>query len=369
MKQTILICFPSFERGGAEASLKNYIAALQGEYEILLLTSDSVLGENLGDHGTLVTYPTSKHRALNTLRSCIHIPFAIRRSKCDIILSFQGHLFTLMASYLFRWIASKRIFLVCRESNDVGVIARNKGSVFKRLIFEKIIKGVPYSIADLVVANSSESEVSIHKLGVPAEKTAIWYNPILHPRSKLSERLLTKRSNIERRDFDFCFVGRLSEQKNPLLFLDIVEFLYEANPSLKFAIAGDGDLMEEVQRKCRLMRAHEAISILGYVPAIPILLNSKYFLLTSRYEGSPNILVEALVAGCICIVNDGIAGCSEILNGQRFGMSIDMADPAKVASYLLQCTPIEKDWNDRELSVHLEMFDGRSVIDGLRGLK
>ena len=50
-------------------------------------------------------------------------------------------------------------------------------------------------------------------------------------------------------DIDILFVGRITEQKNPLLFLDIINALNKKGMNLNVVMAGDGDLMQDVEEK------------------------------------------------------------------------------------------------------------------------
>ena len=172
--------------------------------------------------------------------------------------------------------------LICRESNDIGVYIASKSSLIYRFLITNLLKRLPYAFADIIVCNSQQSRQSVLKVGVGSQKVRIWKNPIINQKTMvLWDKSLS--SKFAKREYDFCFVGRLTEQKNPLLFLDLLEKLLEGNPRYKAAICGDGNLMESVQAKHLLMRNNHQIEILGYKNGMDVLQRSKCFLLTSAY--------------------------------------------------------------------------------------
>ncbi|MFP3461285.1 glycosyltransferase [Arthrobacter globiformis] len=99
------------------------------------------------------------------------------------------------------------------------------------------------------------------------------------------------------------FVGRLSVEKDPGLFCDIVEDFDE----VEGLVFGDGLLRESLAERT------ERISFLGFTPQDQIYPNVDVLMMTSRSEGLPMVLVEASHAGVVPLVAD-VGGCAEAIH-------------------------------------------------------
>ena len=283
------------------------------------------------------------------------------------VINFQAHFPVMLILSALRWIFGLDAKLICRESNDIGVYIKSKSSMIHRFLILNLLKRLPYALVDMIVCNSRQSLQSVLKVGVVSQKVRIWKNPIINQKT-IMRRDKFLRSEFANREYDFCFVGRLTEQKNPLLFLALLEKLLEGNPRYKAAICGDGNLMESVQAKHLLMPNNHQVEILGYKNGMDVLQRSKCFLLTSAYEGSPNTLVEALISGCIVCANTGVAGVNEIIGGGKFGYEVDMCNvdtaSKRIDRYLANTTP--RDYVG--LADHLKIFDGNTIVKELEGM-
>lgn len=102
--------------------------------------------------------------------------------------------------------------------------------------------------------------------------------------------------------------GRICYQKNPALFNQIAESL----PEVRFVWIGDGELRNELKSK--------NIQITGWHDrrtAIHHAVNTDVFLLTSRWEGLPISLLEAMYMKKLCVVSDVIGNRDVIRDGEN----------------------------------------------------
>jgi glycosyltransferase involved in cell wall biosynthesis len=135
----------------------------------------------------------------------------------------------------------------------------------------------------------------------------------------------------EERRYDLMFVGQLIERKQPLKYLEIVEGARRVFPSLRAGIIGDGPLMEEVRSTIVRLGLAENVVVLGMRPDVDACLSqSKVFVLTSRDEGLPIALAEAMMGGSVPVVaNVGDSGdlVSHGVNGY-------LVDPEAIREYV-----------------------------------
>ena len=75
----------------------------------------------------------------------------------------------------------------------------------------------------------------------------------------------------------------------------------------KLVIVGDGPLASELRELARDLNISSNVDWCGYVSdPFPLLRASKFFVLTSRFEGTPNALLEAMACGLPGIVSDAL---------------------------------------------------------------
>jgi glycosyltransferase involved in cell wall biosynthesis len=115
-----------------------------------------------------------------------------------------------------------------------------------------------------------------------------------------------------------CFAGRLSEQKGIDILLDSLSELHKTHPqeNIKLWIIGDGALKTELMERTKLLRLGEVVQFFGFQNNMADFLHaSDIFVLPSRYEAMPIVLLEALASGLPCIVTDVGENAEVIENG------------------------------------------------------
>jgi glycosyltransferase involved in cell wall biosynthesis len=95
-------------------------------------------------------------------------------------------------------------------------------------------------------------------------------------------------------------VGRLEEEKNPLLLAEIIALLVERDPRWRLLVCGEGPLAGELEQRLKALGVEDRVELLGYVPhdgGLREIYRSSHALLhVSWTEGVPQILFEAFAA-------------------------------------------------------------------------
>lgn len=160
---------------------------------------------------------------------------------------------------------------------------------------------------------------------------------------------------------------RFSEEKRPHLLIDTAAHLHQRFPRLRFLFFGGGVMHEEIQS---LVRARG----LGSTILVPGLTNDTWgalasmdlFLLTSRMEGLPNVLIEAQAAG-VPVVCTGVGGMSETFLESTTGVTADAATPealAAAATWILQDEDRRRQMRARAVSHARSSFGMESMLRG-----
>lgn len=123
----------------------------------------------------------------------------------------------------------------------------------------------------------------------------------------------------EERTVDLLFLGRFSEQKNPLLFIEVVEKLSKEFPHLNSLMVGDGPLKEEAIQYINEKKLQDIIKVQGFTNRPHYYMKkSKIFLLTSSWEGFGLVLLEAMLNGAFILATP-VGGVPEIIKNNENG--------------------------------------------------
>jgi glycosyltransferase involved in cell wall biosynthesis len=130
-------------------------------------------------------------------------------------------------------------------------------------------------------------------------------------------------------------VTRLVEQKGLDVLLKAAALAFAKLPKWRLAILGDGPLREELQALARELGIAARVDWLGYVDnPIAYVKAAKFFVLTSRFEGSPNALLEAMACGLPSVVSDGSPGPLELI-GDDAGLVVPVEDVDATAAGII----------------------------------
>ena len=103
-------------------------------------------------------------------------------------------------------------------------------------------------------------------------------------------------------------VGRVDHEKNPLLLADVLDRLRDRDPRWRLVVAGEGALLEDLQRDLDRRGLGPYAQLLGYVPVGGGLLEhyrrAHVFLHVSLTEGVPQVLIEAFASGLPVVATD-----------------------------------------------------------------
>jgi glycosyltransferase involved in cell wall biosynthesis len=118
-------------------------------------------------------------------------------------------------------------------------------------------------------------------------------------------------------------VMRMTEEKQPLLWARIAVEISRHLPHVHFLIAGDGPLRSELEGIFAKAGIQKRIHILGHTPNVQEVFNAlDLFLLTSRMEGLPNVLIEAQAIG-VPVVTTPVGGAPEAVAPGVTGLVAD----------------------------------------------
>lgn len=138
---------------------------------------------------------------------------------------------------------------------------------------------------------------------------------------------------------DQFVVGSLSclkPQKAPLDFVRAAAAAHLENPRLRFFLAGDGELRPAVEALIGELGLEGVVRVLGWRrDAVDLLHAMDLFLLTSRFEGLPRAVLQAMGAG-VPVVATAVDGTPEIVEHERTGLLVPAGRPDDAAAAIVR---------------------------------
>jgi glycosyltransferase involved in cell wall biosynthesis len=126
-------------------------------------------------------------------------------------------------------------------------------------------------------------------------------------------------------------VGRLTPIKQHTLFLDMADRLAKRSDRFLFLIAGDGELRPALQARADQLGLGPRVRFLGWRGDLETLYGATdVFVLTSRNEGTPVALIEAMAAGVASVSTD-VGGVRDVVTASRLGALVPFGDPGALA--------------------------------------
>jgi glycosyltransferase involved in cell wall biosynthesis len=128
-------------------------------------------------------------------------------------------------------------------------------------------------------------------------------------------------------------VGRMTFQKDFSTLLRAFARVRQDRP-VRLVIIGEANPKQQArfQAEAAELGVQEAVELLGYLPnPLPYMAHAAMFVLSSRYEGFPNVLLEALACGTPVVSTACPSGPSEILDDGAYGALVPVGDDRALA--------------------------------------
>ncbi|WP_167568949.1 glycosyltransferase [Brevibacillus migulae] len=327
MKQPLRIVFvmPNLAGGGAERVMVTVLRHLdRSRFEPILMTV-----ELSGPYVALIPEDVQvvnlqAGRVRHAWRKMVK---EINRLQPAVVMSTMDYMN--LAVIAGKMAFAKKPRIVIREANTpthaIGAL-----SSLKRVAFKALYR-LLYPKADLVIVQSEGMKQDLLDFlpHLSQEKVIRIYNP-LDVASVLQKAARKEEAFLLPAGKQIVAAGRLTYQKGFDLLLAAFAQVAKAVQDARLAILGEGPLEGELKAQARALGIEERVSFLGFQEnPYAFLAQADLFVLPSRWEGFPNILLEALACGCQVVAADCPSGPREILQGNRYGL---LVEPERVAA-------------------------------------
>ena len=122
-------------------------------------------------------------------------------------------------------------------------------------------------------------------------------------------------------------MGRLTEQKGFDLLIPIWKIVSESYPDWRLVIVGEGEQKAMLEEEIRIRNLRERVEIRPFTRSIvPVYLESSVYVMPSRYEGFPMVLIEAMACGLPVVSFTCPSGPTEIIREGKNGFLVPVGD-------------------------------------------
>lgn len=349
----------TFHPGGAERVCINYANLLiNNNYSVTIIVYNKNKNFYLDElDSRVIVISLDCKNGLETLFKFIKTKNKINHfHELDTLIAFNHQIALILQILKFFGKINHKI--IARNVNNLSIDLKSNNSTYiKKFITKFLMKHVYNKIGCYIAQCESMKKDMIDNFNIPQENITVIKNPT---------SIIFKKYNTAKKN-DLLFVGRLKKQKGIDNLIRILDELNNEKINIKIKIIGKGELKEELLQTLKNMEYIE-YSHHDEIPPIDLVRHyneSKITILTSYYEGYPNVLVESLASGTPIISFDCKSGPSEIIKNNKNGFLIPCYDCIKFSQKIKQILlhPLEirnTSYNEDSLKILINLLENKN---------
>jgi len=233
-----------------------------------------------------------------------------------LILSFQANIYVLIISKIFK------LKVISRSNSSSAGWSQNP---VKQFIFSYFFKK-----ADKIIVNSKDFKKEMDKK-YSIDSYCI-LNPFIFKKINKDSKIKTQKI-FSKNALKVISVGRLTLQKDFITLLKAINLVKKRK--IELIIIGKGSEKDHLQKFIKNNNLSNRVKLIGYKKnPFKYINQSEIFILTSIFEGSPNVLIEAQFLKKYIISTNCPTGPREILENGKFGDLVKMGDYKSISRIL-----------------------------------
>ena len=288
-------------------------------------------------------------RRTKFLISLIFLFKEIKSNKNAIVFCFQGIVY---CTLLCKLTGTK---IIIRSNSSPSGWSKN---FIKKFLYKKI-----YGLADKIIVNSLNFKNELkYKFNL---KSVCIYNPLNIKEIKKNSQRKVKINFYKKDCLNIISIARFSDQKDHACLIKSINILKD-NYNVRLILLGSGSLKEQIQNLIKNLDLSKNIKIYDFKKnPYPYLIKSDLFVLSSKYEGSPNVLLEAIYLKKFVISSDCPTGPREILDDGKGGELFKVGDYLMLSKKIKFFIKNKKKLDSKKLYAfeRLKRFDYKSRLN------
>lgn len=267
----------------------------------------------------------------------------IKQIKPNVVLSMPEEI----GIYVIGALLGTKYPVIVSERNNPWVMPDKKAT--------RILRKLLYPFADGFIFQTKQAASFFSKK--TQKKGIVLPNPL--DLSRIPERYEGTREKV------IVGAGRLEKQKNFYLLIDAFADFYQAHQDYKLVIYGEGSLRTSLESYASEKLPQETYSLPGKVNDLTNRLNkASAFVLSSDYEGVPNVLIEALASGVPSVsVDCAPGGAAELIEDGVNGYLVPVGNKNALAeklSFLIDNPNVANEFSKKSVEIK-NKFDAKKV--------
>lgn len=364
-RQKILLFLPNLYSGGAQRVFLRLYRALRKFCPDVKL----VVAQKRGELITAIQKEDLPVVYLNSnrlLTSFFSLKRFIKAEKPNVIISTMNYANVFVG--FVAWISRYRGVIIMREANTMQK-NRNQRVRGLRFYFLLLLMRFFYSRAHAIIANAADIATDLdHFKIIKKEQVKIIPNPVID--NVFLHNLKEPVNHPWIKDLSLRIVlgiGRFSEQKNFDLLIEAFSVAQSQVNNLRLIIIGSGGLRKHYESLLERHNIANKVCLPGYVEnPIAYMREAAVVVSSSNWEGMPNVLIEALGAGCNVVATNCPGATAEVLGHGRYGCLVPPNDVREMASAIMRLS--DRKNNQELLKAHAMKYSAETIALEYRDL-
>ena len=323
--KSLILFMPSIERGGVEKNLiiiSNYFSKKIKNIKLISAENyfQKIFNKKISFISPSYKFPKNKNRFFKYLICLLLLFKEYLKNKNILIFAFQANIYAIIFAKIFN------IKIIIRSNSSPSGWSKNP---LKKIIFKFFLP-----LADEIIVNSYDFKKQMDKEF--NLKTNLILNPFDHKKIKnLKNEKIKDNFFKEKKKFKIINVARLTDQKDHLTLLKAFKIINKKIES-KLLIIGSGKNKTMIENYINENNLHYSAKLIPFQKNPYKYINlANLFILTSRFEGLPNVLLEALFLKKFIISTNCPTGPSEILLQGKAGYLFKIGNYKQLAKKIL----------------------------------
>jgi glycosyltransferase involved in cell wall biosynthesis len=315
--------------GGAERTMLSVIDALDRDrFDPVLILFDSRAEHEPPSNTAIHVLPRRGISGAGRLWSRVRdLAALIRREDLDLVVSF------LIGPNIVATAASGRAgvpVIIGERSAPRIVLSRENRDLSARWLWSWLVRSMYPRASSILTNTEGAKQELIDFLGVPHDRVTVVPNPIDIDRiHRLAEEPLDD-PDLAASGAVLVHVGRFSYAKNHDLLLQAFAEIRRQR-AVRLVLVGSGEDEGRVNALCTALGLDDAVTFIGFTPnPYKYVARATLSVLTSRFEGLPNALIEAMALGIPIVSTAAPFGPIELLKDGRGG---ELTPPGDAAAF------------------------------------
>ncbi len=356
----IAIFLPALYGGGAERtmlSLARGIAARGYTVDLVLAQAEGEYMSSVPDSVRVVDLGSGVVR--NSQKTLSRLPALMRYLKIekpDAIISalVQAGLITTWARKLARYKGR----VIVNQQNTLSSWSTDSDSLFKKLSPRLVRYCFPWADSIIGVSQGVADDL-INNIGIPAERVGVIHNPAVTSTIQLQASAPLDHDWFQTGQPPVILaVGSLTAQKDFHTLLRAFD-LVRKRCNARLIVLGEGSERQSLENLIRQLQLESHVSLPGFVEnPYAYISRAAVFVLSSKWEGLPTVLIEAMYCGIPLVATDCPSGPREILKAGKIGHLIAVSDPVAMSDAI--CLALEEKTSPND---HWKPYELETIVD------